>query len=217
MNDRYNNKKKSILSHLSSDYFSGFLFKKKMYCLVIMLITTCYVSAQERWGVVFRPQLNFPVTSFMDKDLRVGNGLELEATYNIMPHLALYGGVHWSQVDTDERFDEDHIDFNQGGYILGARLRLPLNKSNVGYYLSAGTIYTRIQVTSDTPSNDQKTDFTFNWQLGSGILVPVFDHWTFTAELRYRFSPNTIILIDTTEQVLNLEFITISAGAMYRF
>lgn len=190
---------------------------RKNCFLFIVLTTTVCVTAQERWSVTFRPQLNFPVSSFMNKDLRVGNGLELETTYNIMPHVALYGGVHWSQVDTNERFNEEHIDFNQGGYIFGARLRLPFNKSNIGYYVSAGTIYSRIRITSDTSSNNQKTDFTFNWQLGSGILIPVFEHWTFTTELRYRFAPSTTVLIDATEQVLDLEFITISAGATYRF
>ena len=194
----------------------AFMFRKK--CVVaIFLATFFYTNAQERWGVTFRPQLNFPVTSFMDKDLRVGNGLELEATYDLMPHLTLYGGVHWNQMDTDERFDEDHIDFNQGGYIFGTRLRLPFNKSKVGYYVSAGTIYSRTRITSDISLNNQKTDFLLNWQLGTGILVPIFKYWVFTAELRYRFFQNTVIQIDTTDQVLNLDTITISSGITYRF
>lgn len=191
---------------------------KKIYYIALFIFgATLNCNAQERWGVVFRPQLNFPIASFMDKNLSVGNGLELEVTYDFLPHLTFYSGVHWDQFETNEDFNEEHIDFDQSGYIVGGRLRLPFNKSKVGYYLSLGTIYSQIRLTSDIPTNNQKTAFKFNWQFGTGVTIPVFQHWVFVPEIRYRSSSSSSIRIQTTQETLSIDFITISAGAMYRF
>jgi hypothetical protein len=191
--------------------------RKTYYIILFVLGATITCKAQERWGVAFRPQLNFPTTSFMDTDLRVGNGLELEVTYDVLPHLTFYTGFHWDQFDTDERFDEEHIDFNQAGYIFGGRLRLPFNKSKIGYYLSVGTIYSKIRLTTDIPLDNPKTTSKLNWQFGAGVTIPVFEHWVFVPELRYRSSSSSQISINNMEETLNARFITISAGAMYRF
>ncbi|MFC4633121.1 outer membrane beta-barrel protein [Dokdonia ponticola] len=191
---------------------------KKLYHVALFVLgvaLTC--NAQERWGVAFRPQLNFPTTSFMDTDLSVGNGLELEVTYDVLPHLTFYTGFHWDQFETNEGFNEEHIDFNQSGYIFGGRLRLPFNKSKIGYYLSLGTIYNRIRLKSDLTINNQKTAFKLNWQLGTGVTIPLFDHWVFTPEIRYRSSSNYPITLQMTQETLNIDFITLSAGVMYRF
>jgi len=190
---------------------------KNIYYILFISITTLCAQAQERWSVAFRPQLNFPTSSFMDTSIRVGNGLELEATYDVLPHLTFYTGVHWSQFDTNEQFDEDHINFNQSGYILGGRLRLPFNKSKIGYYLSAGTIYSRIRITSDNVAHDQKTTFKVNWQFGAGVQIPVFEHWVFAPEIRYRPASNAKVIINTIEEALAIDFITISAGIVYTF
>lgn len=174
-------------------------------------------NAQERWGIAFRPQLNFPTTSFMDTDLRVGNGLELEVTYDVLPHLTFYTGFHWDQFETNEDFNEEHIDFNQSGYIFGARLRLPFNTSKIGYYLSVGTINSRIRFTSDIPINNQKTAFKLNWQFGTGVTIPLFERWVFVPEIRYRSSSSYPMRLQMTQETLDVDFITLSAGVLYRF
>ncbi len=170
----------------------------------------------QQWSAALRPSINFPLEEVSQTELRVGNGLEFTAQYQLMPHIQLFTGFNWQQFDTDEDFDAVNTDYTLRGFILGSRIRLPVNKSKLGYFVVVAATLYRIDIVGGMSMLDIQSSFKPNLTFGAGLAIPVFSQLKIVPEVRYAsFSEDfTNAQIDDT---IALRFVSLSVGISYVF
>ncbi|MEQ3654289.1 MAG: hypothetical protein ABNH00_00360 [Dokdonia sp.] len=190
-------------------------FKTVLIFLGLAVLLPHHVAGQQ-WSASIRPAINFPVEDVSQTELRVGNGLEFTAQYQLMPHIQLFTGFSWHQFDTDEDFDAVNTDYALRGFILGSRIKLPLNKSKLGYFVVVAATLHRIDIEGGMPRLTIRSSFQPDLTFGAGVEIPTFSQLKIVPEVRYAsFSEDfSNPQIDDT---IALRFVSLSVGIRYVF
>lgn len=155
-------------------------------CVLIVLIGSISVSAQERWSAEFRPGINFPTTDLGMANLETGFGFELVVAYKLMPHLKASAGWGWNEFKTEAMDSRPQIVLGESGYTFGFELTLPVSKSPLTYYLYGGGLFEHLELENKTTGSKDDTDFGLGWQLGGGVNYEFAPNWSVRPDLRFR-------------------------------
>jgi hypothetical protein len=109
--------------------FSGFL-----------LLFSIQMTAQEKWAVELRPQVNFPTQQPDVMDLKIGYGFEAMLLYNFTESLGVYAGWGWNNFGIDEENEFADLEIDETGYSFGLNYVRPIS-NNMSYLIGIGGIY----------------------------------------------------------------------------
>lgn len=90
--------------------------------LLLCIVLTGSLHAQDRFSVQVRPEVSFATTEFCDANFKNGFGFEVNFSYPFMPHVSVYPGRGWNKFSTDQSFAGANADFEETGYACGYNL-----------------------------------------------------------------------------------------------
>jgi opacity protein-like surface antigen len=189
----------------------------KRFLQLTILFLSIPVMAQEKWSASFRPTLHFPTKSVLDEPLRIGNGIDITATYFLGKQTKLYTGFVLNNYDTDQDYDEVNIAFTQRGILFGGMYFFNL-VSNQKYplYARAGLTFTDVKSRSVGTTFDIDTKWAFGTQLGIGIKIASLKNWYILPEIRLSNTSHRYTF-NGSKGVLSFGSISITGGIMRTF
>lgn len=189
---------------------------KRFLCIMTLMVTTVLV-AQETWSATFRPTLHFPIKNVLGQSLRIGNGVDVTAGYNVGKQAKIYGGLIWNRFDTDEDFNDENIEFIQRGVVFGGMYFFHLvEDQNNSFYIRAGVTFMDTRSKSLNDNLAINTEWAIGTQLGVGIKITTFENWFLLPELRYGNTSNRFES-NGSQNYFSFENISITGGLMYTF
>lgn len=131
------------------------------------------------FAVEGRAGLAFPTGDF-GQGLGLGYGLGANASFSILPLIALYGGYSYTTFDISgvSRYNGDT--YNLQGFDAGVRVGIPTPMIPIDPYLRGGLVFYKANVTGG-PSTGTNTGF----QLGAGLNYGLGMLVTLTPEVSY--------------------------------
>lgn len=189
---------------------------KRLLTLIICIITTS-VIAQETWSASFRPSLHLPTREVLNDPLRIGNGVEITASYSVSSQTKIFGGLIWNRYDADRGYNEADIEYIQRGIVLGGMYFfniLPNQKNPL--YIKAGLSFMDIKARSLDAALDINTRWAVGTQLGVGIKIASLEKLFILPELSYGTTSNAYDF-QGSQRYLSFRNVTISGGLMYVF
>lgn len=131
------------------------------------------------FAVEGRAGLAFPTGDF-GRDLGLGYGLGANASFNILPLIAVYGGYSYTTFDISGVSRSTGDTYNLQGFDAGARVGIPTPLIPLNPYLRGGLVFYKANV-SGGPSSDRNTGF----QVGAGLNYALGMLVTLTPEVSY--------------------------------
>ena len=111
-------------------------------CAILFFSFFSFAYGQHRWSAEFRPDVNFPTTTFDRSDLTPGFGFEA-AIDTVYARLGAYAGWGYNAFTPDDS-DVDGIqprDIDLTGYTFGLQFIHPIRGSSLSYLIRVGRIY----------------------------------------------------------------------------
>lgn len=191
--------------------------KKQFILLVIVfLLTTFYISAQEKWSVELRPGLSFPTSDMANINSRIGYGIEFITAYKIMPHLAIYGGWGWNEFKGKHNASEENLVFQESGFTFGLQIIRNIGTSPFSYFLSGGAIYNHIILENNAVGISADSGYGFGWQTALGVDYEFAYNFSLRPTFRYR-SLSRNVEFENVSTDLKLKSISFGIGLIREF
>lgn len=130
-----------------------------------------------------------PTQDLGDHELKdAGLGLGLNASYRVMPHLAVYAGWDWYHFELEEGIG-DFVDVEDTGYAFGVRYDGP-TLAMATPWIRAGGVFKHVELETDENDAVRSSDHTLGWEAGVGATLNLGSRWALMPGVRYRtFSP----------------------------
>lgn len=191
---------------------------KKFSFLIVsaILLFSSTLKAQEKWSVEFRPDLNFPTRDVGDIDSKIGFGFDLTGAYNLMPHLAVYGGWGLNQFKGNSASSTDNFSFEERGYTFGFQIIRQISTSPFSYLARAGAVYNLIKLENNTLGIYESTSHGFGWQVELGISYEFAHNLSLRPSLRYRSLSREMEIANVSTD-LKLDYISFGIGLAWEF
>lgn len=172
--------------------------------------------AQKKWGIEFRPGVDFATKKLGDANLKTGFGFEGTVRYYVVPSLSLYAGWSWNKFTANESFAGKNNDFEETGYTFGLRFTGPIENRNLNFLFEAGGIYNHIEIENINGDIIADSKHGLGWQAGIGVVVPLSESFQLTPTLRYRTLSRDIMLGNVKTPV-DLNYLSPGVGLALRF
>lgn len=205
--------KKSLTKSLSEKMnksISGF------FIVIVLLLISSFISAQNRFSVAIRPAANFSTKDLGNANLKTGFGFEGTVAYKFLPHLAAYAGWGWNHFAADKSFAGTDMDFEETGYSLGLQFIHPIENSNLNYLIGAGAIYNHIEIENSNGDIIADSKHGWGWRAEAGIDVPVTEHLHLTPAVRYQ-ALSRDFTIGETKTAGDLNYVSVGVGLSWSF
>ena len=183
-------------------------------CLPVLLVVARPASAQlaglagTPLSVEGRLFAGFPTGDFADGDLETGLGFGVEAAYNFLPALAVYGGYSRVSFGVD---DADDVNLVDSGFDFGLRYTLPA-LSSLSPFLRGGLVYHELEVDAD--GQDQSTDRGLGFDIGGGIAIPLTPRFSLNPMVNYlRYSAE----INGRNDDFDVSYLGLGVSLAFRF
>lgn len=187
---------------------------------IIALSLFCLFStrgfSQSKWAAEFSPGLTFPTEDILGATVNTGFGFDIYLSYNLFPHLAIYGGWGWNEFRADEAIESIHLDLEKYGYSLGLQLLLPLGNSGWSYVLRGSAIYNQMELEDNRGEVYATSGNGFGWQVETGIDFMISTTWSLRPLAGYRTLKNSFQISNWTGEV-DLNYYSIGLGLVKRF
>ncbi len=192
-------------------------FSRLILFVALLLMISQVSVAQDRWGLEFRPSVNFPTSDLDDATLKTGFGYEVVLAYRFMPHLSVYGGWGWNRFgSSNASFAGTNMDFEETGYTYGLQFIHPIGQSKVNFLTRIGGLANHIEVEDDDGEIIADSGHGFGWQVEGGVALPLGEKWNLTPSIRYRSLPRDFEMGTTTTEV-KLNYLSVGVGIVRKF
>ena len=185
-----------------------------LLCLPVMLAIAAPAVAQlaglagTPLSVEGRLFAGFPTGDFGDGDLETGLGFGVEAAYNFLPALAVYGGYSRVSFGVD---DVDDVNVVDSGFDFGLRYTLPAMGS-LSPFLRGGLVYHELEVDAD--GQDESTDRGLGFDIGGGIAIPLTPRFSLNPMVNYlRYSAD----INGRNDDFDVSYLGLGVSLAFRF
>ncbi len=186
----------------------------KIYALIVLsLVAFNDLSAQDKWSMELRPNLDFATQDLGDAELKTGFGAEFAVGYRFMEHLGAYVGWGWNQFKSDGTSfaGTGDTDFEETGYTFGLQFIHPINNSSISYLIRAGGIYDHIEVENEAGDITADSGHGLGWELGAGLNIGLGNNWNLRPQVGYRALSRDIEIGNTTTDV-DLNYVSFGLG-----
>jgi hypothetical protein len=139
--------------------------------LILSLAISDMAIGQSRWGIDFRPSLNFPTRLFSGVRLEPGFGFDANVTYNFIGNAWVYGGWGWALFPRNKTNGES-LSVQRMGSSFGLKITQPLNKYNLEGFVKGGAVHQHVSVEKST-RNRYTSGQRWGWQIESGLSLPL--------------------------------------------
>jgi opacity protein-like surface antigen len=154
--------------------------------LAVLVFTFTSLTAQDKWSVEIRPNLDFPTQDLGDAELNPGFGIEVAIGYRFMEHLGAYAGWGYNTFNADNSFAGTDTDFDETGYTFGFQFIHPIHNSSISYLLRAGGIYNHIEAENWEGDILADSGHGLGWEIGAGLQIDLGSQWNLRPQFGYR-------------------------------
>ena len=182
-------------------------------CAILFFSFFSFAYGQHRWSAEFRPNVNFPTTTFDRSDLTPGFGFEAAIEYQFMPRLGAYAGWGYNAFTPDDS-DVDGIqprDIDLTGYTFGLQFIHPIRGSSLSYLIRVGGIYSHIEVENEDGDVIADSGHGLGWEIGAGLQLDLGRKWYLRPQLGYRALSRDLEYGRITSDV-DLKYISLGVG-----
>ena len=157
---------------------------------VAILVGSTQAQAQDRWAFEVRANGAVPTENIGTDQLDYfGLGFEASVSFQLLPHLGVYGGWDWLHFDPDGTLGTAEADFEETGYVFGLRFEHPLrgeSSRGVAVWARAGGIVDHLEVEDDDGELLADSGHGLGWEAGAGLALGLGGKWQLTPGVRYR-------------------------------
>lgn len=188
----------------------------KMFTILMMSVLFMQmVTAQEKWSVELRPNVDFPTKDFGEANLNTGFGFEVAVGYRFMEHLGAYAGWGYNTFRTDAPAFPDpagDTDVDETGYTFGLQYIRPFGTSErVFYLLRVGGIYNHIEVENEAGDITADSGHGLGWEMGAGVQIDLGNNWNLRPQIGFRALSRELELGQTRVDV-DLNYVSFGVG-----
>jgi len=173
-------------------------------------------QTQDRWGLEFRPGIDFTTKDIADADLGTGFGFEGTVAYRFMPHLATYAGWSWNHFGVDQSFAGTDASFEETGYTFGLQFIHPIGESSLSYLVRFGGTYNHIEIENNDGDIIIDSGHGLGWQAEAGVVIPLSEKFSLLPSIRYR-SLSRDIDINNVSTSVELNYVSVGVGLSWSF
>ena len=192
--------------------------KKLLLTIAALMLFTLFGQsyAQDKWGLEFRPGVDYATQDIADADLGLGFGAELTIAYRFMPHLAAYAGWSYNNFAVDQSFAGPDASFEETGYTFGFQFIHPIGESGLSYLVRAGGTYNHIEIENNDGDIIIDSGHGLGWQAEAGLVIPLSEKFSLLPSLRYRLL-NRDIEIENVNTSVDLNYLSVGVGLSLSF
>lgn len=186
-----------------------------MGALTALLFSVQGLSAQTV-SLDLRGLAALPTEDLVDTELDPGFGFGAVVAVRVMPHAFLYGGWDWVRFTAETSFAGADRDFEETGYVFGARFEHPLGAGPLAYRLEAGGVMKHVEVEDGGGDPLFDSDHDLGFELGAGLVVSPADGWSVVPLVRFRSTTPELTMGAATYEGA-LRYIGVEVGLARRF
>jgi hypothetical protein len=192
--------------------------KKSLLTIAALILLTLFSQsyAQNKWGLEFRPGINYATQDISDADIGIGFGAELTIAYRFMPHLAAYAGWSYNNFAVNQSFAGPDASFEETGYTFGFQFIHPIGESDIKYLVRAGGTYNHIEIENNEGDIIIDSGHGLGWQAEAGLVIPLSDKFSLLPSVRYR-SLNRDVEINNVITSVDLNYLSVGVGLSWSF
>lgn len=184
--------------------FSGFL-----------LLFSIQMTAQEKWAVELRPQVNFPTQQPDVMDLKIGYGFEALLLYNFTESLGVYAGWGWNNFGVDEENEFADLEIDETGYSFGLNYVRPISNS-MSYLIGIGGIYKHFEFEDNSGDIKADSGHELGFEVKGGLVFELGNNFDLKPQVVYR-SLSATGDFGAVDADLELQYISFGLGIAKRF
>lgn len=182
---------------------------------MLLLLFSGEMTAQEKWAVEFRPQVNFPTQQPDVVDLNTGYGFEAMLSYNFRTNLGVYAGWGWNSFGVDGENELGDIEIDETGYSFGLRFTQPITNS-ISYLVGFGGIYKHFEAEDDSGDITGDSDHELGFEIQGGLVFNLGNNFHLKPQVIYR-SLSATVDFDVVEADMDLQYISFGLGVAKKF
>lgn len=189
--------------------------KKIALLSALFVLLSIEMTAQERWAVELRPQVNFPIQKPDVMDLNTGYGFEAMLSYKFMPQLGAYAGWGWNKFGVDGEAEFSGFDIDETGYSLGLRFIHPITDS-MSYLVGLGGIFKHFEAEDSSGDITGDSDHELGFEVMGGVVFELRYNLELRPQLMYR-SISAETHLGSVDADLDLQYISLGLGVAKKF
>jgi opacity protein-like surface antigen len=184
------------------------------FALVIFLLLSSFIFAQNKWSVEFRPGMSFPTEDLGDSNIETGFGFEFTINYRFMEHLHAYAGWGYNTFS----IEDSDVDFDETGYTFGLQfIHLLGSSEDLSYLLRAGAIYNHLELEDRDGDLIDDSGHGLGWQIEAGIAYVLGDDWSLRPSIRYRSLSRNLEVVQNQNINVDLNYLSFGLGVSKSF
>ena len=185
--------------------------------LLLCIVLTGSLHAQDRFSVQVRPEVSFATTEFCDANFKNGFGFEVNFTYRFMPYVSVYTGWGWNKFSVDQSFVGTNGDFEETGYACGLQFIHPFHENlSFDYFLKAGAIYNHIEVENSDGVIVADSGHGFGFQVETGLSFSLNDKLKPIPGIKYQTLERGIGF-EGTSYIVDLNYLSVGLNLLRVF
>jgi len=184
--------------------------------VLLMILASQLLFAQDRLSVEFRPSANFPTSDFGSIKVSQGGGFEAVAAYRFMTDLSAYCGWGYNMFGSDNFSGPTSLLLEETGYTYGLQYIPTIKESRLSGVIRGGGVFNHIEVENGNGETVGDSGHGFGWQVEGGLAIAVSKKWNFFSTLRYR-SLSRSIGAGSSEISGTLNYLSLGMGVCWRF
>ncbi|NER15734.1 outer membrane beta-barrel protein [Spongiivirga citrea] len=189
---------------------------KRIIISVFVLLLYQTIDAQEKWGLQFRPGMNFATEDLDILDSQVGFGFEISWSYKFEEHFGLYTGWSWNTFRATE-IDRNRNDLDISSFTFGLDYSHLINKTNLSYFARFGGIYNKVKLEDTNSDILSESDYGLGWEISAGIEIALGSStWYLRPQMGFR-SLSRDLIIENLNSEIKLNHIVLSGSVIKKF
>ncbi len=189
--------------------------KKSIMLLFFLGLWSFQMTAQEKWAVEVRPQVNFPTQQPDLIDLKTGYGFEAMLSYNFMEHLGVYAGWGWNNFGVDDENEIGDLEIDETGYSFGLKYIHPI-KNSMSYLIGVGGIYKHFEVEDSSGDITADSGHELGFEIMGGLVFDLGNNFDLRPQVIYR-SLSATADFGQIEADIDLQYISFGLGFAMKF
>lgn len=189
--------------------------KRRILFATLLLLFAFQVSAQDKWSVEIRPQVNFPTQQPDVFDFQTGYGFDAMLSYNFTPQLGVYAGWGWNNFGIDDTAEIGDWEVDETGYSFGLRFTNPVS-NNLSYFVGAGGTYKHLEGEDDAGDLSWDSGHELGWEVQGGFVLEFGFGINFRPQVFYR-SLSVSADLGPVEEDIDLNYLGIGIGFVKKF
>ncbi len=160
--------------------------EKHLWISLFLFLIFSSVTAQEKWSLEFRPNLDFPITKVENEKINTGFGFDASLSYNITEQFGVYVGWGWNIYRAENLPETGNIDMDETGYTFGIKFMHPISESSLSYFIRLGGIYAHVEVENEAGKNIADTGHEPGWEISGGFDFSHLSSFSLRPQVGYR-------------------------------